>query len=441
MCVLVSRVYVNYDENVTHHFGFSRFSDVVKMRPEKQLHVVKSQLEILQEFKLDVQNLLGQINCIIENVVLWIEEKDDTQNFFQINQYLMTETSNCIQKCLLIADSNQHMTLASSDKDRAGQSTATNFKDSDEYQKLISKFEEMEQSFSSLQGACKNNEVQCSVLSELTATHSKKLKNLREKVQSQEKRREDGGEIDAKFDEIVRELQAASDFMSQLRFQTQSLSTKVDELEGSATKSVDPLKTEMAKISEVQKMCEASMEQLVATQANKLEELQILISEQDIKVNDASSEIEIVSQQLTQLASKQKSIFLSAQVPSAHPMFDLQMNETLQCFTHIIYNTKSAYDPSTGVFTAQCDGLYLCCVFMESANETDIVVDICVKDGSGKEVSRGTLHSKTSAAHGSLVVPVKLRADEWLYLKSKRSYSKIKLSAYSFFVCILVNED
>ncbi|KAH9519053.1 hypothetical protein Btru_009006 [Bulinus truncatus] len=172
------------------------------MRPVRQLKIITSQLELLEDLKQQLGGLLDYINNVLKIGESWIERKDENQTFLEVNMLLAKETSNCIQKCLEIARENQELFQTSSDLEHGNSTTQSylaksstyNSRGDSEYQSLIGKMNETEKSISSFLVSSKSNEDNCTALyacyhklNNLTNAHSEKLDTLTEQMASQEK--------------------------------------------------------------------------------------------------------------------------------------------------------------------------------------------------------------------------------------------------------------
>uniref|UniRef100_A0A2C9LVC5 Uncharacterized protein n=1 Tax=Biomphalaria glabrata TaxID=6526 RepID=A0A2C9LVC5_BIOGL len=78
----------------------------MKMRPAKQIKVVRSQLEILEDLKVQLDSLLWCICNVIQVGESWIEEANN-KTFSDIYQFLTFQTAECISKCSSIPNGSE----------------------------------------------------------------------------------------------------------------------------------------------------------------------------------------------------------------------------------------------------------------------------------------------------------------------------------------------
>ncbi|KAI8793531.1 lamin protein [Biomphalaria glabrata] len=193
-----------------------------KMKTPKQIKVITSQLEVLEELKEQLETLIADINTVTLKGKTWIDDSGN-QNFVEINLYLSNETSRCLRcyRDLNSDDFDQHSHSAEHSNQAENTSPKVynlSSKDDKTYQRLAGMVDKIESTL---------------------AKHSRKIKNLQQKSLQQETRiqstlqqiQENETQYNSKFEEFINEFQGASQFLSSLQTQNTTLSNKVMEHE------------------------------------------------------------------------------------------------------------------------------------------------------------------------------------------------------------------
>ncbi|KAK0058237.1 synaptonemal complex protein 1 [Biomphalaria pfeifferi] len=186
------------------------------MRTPKQVKTIASQLEVLEELRDQLENTVDYINSVLHKGKEWIDETNN-ESFVKINQFLVTETSECLRRCASITD-DEDMDIGKSIAEPVDRNTTLNeynTKDQDD-KEIVQKTHKLET---------------------LVTTQAKDMKLLKHQVKKLVKQNERRSKLQAeteqsfhfKFEAVMRELEAASNFMSHLQSQNESLSSQVIE--------------------------------------------------------------------------------------------------------------------------------------------------------------------------------------------------------------------
>ncbi|KAH9490625.1 hypothetical protein Btru_033850 [Bulinus truncatus] len=348
----------------------------VKMRAAKYMKIIASQLEQFKDMKQQLENLLEDIKHIIHQGQSWIDETGNTLSFAQMNQLLASETSNCIQKCL-------NVTL---EEDKMIPTTEVNISCSSS--KISSP-----NSDGNTQSARDFNAIQIKLdeFDKRISEQSTKLKSLKQKVKRQEKQNEiistQLSEKDkntaAQLEEIMKELHAASDFVSNLQIQTEMLTSKQNENEKKLNDAIEKLtdQEERNKVLTTNQESDAKKLQAVVEEAlhNRVMPLKgdfdILKSDldsfksssdlnlryfthkNDEKFRKISREFNELSTHLTEMRhlNSKKSISFSVGLTAVTTV-------PIDCvvkYDKIFTNIGDCYDVSTGIFTCPVGGHYV----------------------------------------------------------------------------------
>ncbi|KAI8793532.1 myosin-9 isoform X2 [Biomphalaria glabrata] len=238
-----------------HHFWRMLHSCLykLKMRPAKQVKAVRAQLEVLEDLKVQIDGLLGNISHVIQVGESWIGESDN-KTFTDIYQFLAFQTAECISKFSSIPNESKDAcqsadTTEPSMKENTPVTVSAFALQGDrELSKLMLRFESIENTVTS---------------------NSNKIKTLNQRIEEQErylnestlKAQEEMDKTNAKkYEQIIEELHAASSFMSNLQKETESLSQKMNERvitacqqeqrESNRVAEVNEMKLEISKTTE-----------------------------------------------------------------------------------------------------------------------------------------------------------------------------------------------
>ncbi|XP_055876003.1 uncharacterized protein LOC106050186 [Biomphalaria glabrata] len=188
------------------------------MRTPKQVKTIASQLEVLEELRDQLENTVGYINSVINIGKEWIDETNN-ESFVKINQFLVTETSECLRRCSSILDENDVMQTTVEHVHRNASSNEE-APDPDDKQGQQSVKQTLEQKT-------------------MSTSHAKEIniliQNLKQQViqnerMSKQRQAETEQSFHFKFEAVMRELEAASNLMSNLQSKMESLSSQVKEM-------------------------------------------------------------------------------------------------------------------------------------------------------------------------------------------------------------------
>uniref|UniRef100_A0A2C9L5E2 C1q domain-containing protein n=1 Tax=Biomphalaria glabrata TaxID=6526 RepID=A0A2C9L5E2_BIOGL len=458
------------------------------MRPARQLKVITSQLEVLEDMKIQFENLLATINNILQKGFKWIDDESNELSFMELNQLLTNGTSECLTKCLIIANGS----------DESGQN--------------LTKQTESEEPVLLLSTSCSSSHTKedrdfhklKEEISEIEKSHLKKFKIVNQKLASIEKETTDTvlKDIDTrnnlKFEEIMKELHSASDFMSHLQSQNEILANSVKEktveindmrqtlndikVHSVTTSNINSSNAQTyeglsLKLSDNTKLIEAvqSLNESLSAKLNAVEcNFNSLSAEVDsIKRSavdiDATGTTQLpVEQTLIDTAGKSDVNFpayfgepdetedddddddyldapavgFNACVSEESATFDLVKNEILTCFTSVTEDIQDNFDSESGIFTVPFDGLYLCGLFIDIITfvQHDLEFCIYVRETDGTETVIAHCHCRQRNITVSDVVIKQLRENDELFVSSNHSCKKLKFSNYSHFMCALIKE-
>ncbi|XP_055875713.1 uncharacterized protein LOC129924532 isoform X1 [Biomphalaria glabrata] len=192
------------------------------MRPAKQVKAVRGQLEVLEDFKVQIEGLLGNIVHVIKVGESWIGESDN-QTFTDIYQFLAIQTAECISKCSSISNGSEDacqsagMTVPNVKENTPV--TVPDFTSQDDQKliKLLLRIESMETSLT-------ENLKRMKSLNQKFKEHER---NTKESISKAQEETENSNA--KKYEKIIEELHAASSFMSHLQKETESLSQQINE--------------------------------------------------------------------------------------------------------------------------------------------------------------------------------------------------------------------
>ncbi|XP_055875677.1 myosin-16-like [Biomphalaria glabrata] len=207
---------------------------LLKMKTPRQIKVITSQLEVLEELKEQLETFIADINTVTLKGKTWIDDSD-SQNFVEINLYLSNETSRCLRRYrdLNSDDFDQHsypVEHSNQVENTSPKACNLSCKDDKTYQRLAGMMDTIESTL---------------------AKHSRKIKNLQQKSLGHETRiqstllqiQENETQYNSKFEEFIKEFQGASQFMSSLQTQNTTLSNKVMENEEQIIEMVNTTET------------------------------------------------------------------------------------------------------------------------------------------------------------------------------------------------------
>ncbi|KAH9490629.1 hypothetical protein Btru_033861 [Bulinus truncatus] len=386
------------------------------MRPAKYVKIITSQLEQFEDMKTQLESLLEDIKHIINQGQSWVDETGNTLSFTQMNQLLAGETSNCIQKCLNITLEEENMNYT----------TKVNIPCSSS--KISSP-----NSGGNIRGDRDLNEIQMKLneFEKRISTQSTKLKSIKQKVKRQEKQNEiisiqlteKDKNNEVKFKDIMIELHAASDFMSNLQIQTEMLANEHEKkLNGVIEKLTD--QEEKIKVlttnqkSDAKKLQDGVEEILPDKVVNLKGDIETVKSDLDKnneKFTKMSSEFDELSESLNEMShlnNKKTSLSFSVGLIATTTV----LKGCVVKYDTIFTNMDNCYNMSTGIFTCPTDGHYvfrvnlltfcdkLGCLFLFQNNESKKSVRANIPD--------------CGSTHGNSVI-LHLKLNDQVFLKSQ----------------------
>uniref|UniRef100_A0A2C9LQS5 C1q domain-containing protein n=1 Tax=Biomphalaria glabrata TaxID=6526 RepID=A0A2C9LQS5_BIOGL len=401
------------------------------MRPVRQLKIITSQLELLEDLRIQLDSLLVYINNVLKTGESWIEKKDDTQTFLEVNMLLANETSNCIQKCLDIARENQELFQTSSSTEqkwlvsRPEQSISS---DDSMLQSSIVHNDEIEKSISSIKSISKSNEENCATLlryydtlNNLTNAQSEKMQIMDQQLKEQTKqfeamrRQQDETEKSyrQKLDEVRSDLIAVRAAQSSKISYTQS---------GASSKAKDT-----AKRGNI-------LEDLDDVEFDDLFPPETPTSE---KKNDC--DVGVFEGRLALLERNRSPVAFDVSVDELIER-NIKQGEILKCFNSVLFNKGNNYNLTTGIFTAPFSGLYMCSLFIDINQLQDLQFCVCRKAANGSESVVVTTHANKKNSTFCDIGLVDLKPSDKLYVKAMSDCVRIQFNFYSHFMCILLNK-
>ncbi|KAK0058234.1 myosin-9-like isoform X2, partial [Biomphalaria pfeifferi] len=268
------------------------------MRPAKQVKVIASQLEVFQDMQIQLQNLLSYISDIIQKGVSWIEGLRN-ESYVEINQYLASETSECIKRCSAIPDSDEALLHDSASNENASKEytlkSFSNLPETKDYVLLTEKMEILEKTISS---------------------YSKKMKVMQQKFLDNEEEinikicrqvGETENKYDLKLQEIMKELHSASDFMLHLQGQNEILSGQVNKNEKQMTDILTSVESVQEKLSQIEQESASGCNQNVSEENVRSSEADEM-SAVNTKLKALSSHYEMLSNKIMEHSQELQNI-------------------------------------------------------------------------------------------------------------------------------------
>ncbi|KAH9490622.1 Complement C1q-like protein 2 [Bulinus truncatus] len=423
------------------------------MRLPKHVKIITSHLENLEDLKSQLGNVLDYIANIITEGQNWIDEKEARAscNFIEINQFLINETSNCIQKCLNIAHENEDS------------STLTCNSDGDT-PNLTSKPTLPNTGGNILKDDSKYNDVQLKLdkIDKRMTKQISEIKSLKQKVKDQEKQNEiissqlteKDKNTELKFKEIMEELQSASDFMSNLQskngtltneqnkhkekleklietfadykeemtlvtdnqeFERAQLKSIKDDMEknfNSLTGAVQPLKNDIATVSSDLETFKTSCNNNLADYMKKSDVFQKQVENQFTKVLSKVHGKPIDFTDLRSFTSG-KSIAFSVGLTKTTEV----LKGDIVKYREIYANIDDSYNISTGIFTCPLDGHYIFHVGVIATCNRSVALNLYLN--SEYKVSVYAYAENIYGTGGNTVI-LHLKQNNKVYLKTER---------------------
>ncbi|KAH9490626.1 hypothetical protein Btru_033851 [Bulinus truncatus] len=363
-------------------------SDIVMML-KGDVDIVKSNLDSLKfSVSLNLRYFTDKNDeKIISKGQSWIDDSESTQTFKQMSHYLSDGLSRCIHTCLNIANG---------DEDKSQKNSQRNKSDLLCEKSSYTPDENFNRDMKSNDAKNKLDEVDT-----LITKHSAELRDLKQKLKRQEKQNEiilsqlteKDKNTAAQFEEIMKELHAASDFMSDLHSKTEKLTDKNNDLEkifDSITQKLKDHEQQMKGMSENQ---ESDVEKIQKVK----EEIDKNINDFAVTVKPLKKDVETLSADLVSFktsndqvleVNRKKNEAFQRQLMKVSSKFDLLLNNitdlkntksirrrvsftvglskeisvpsgSIVKYDKVITNIGDCYDVATGKFTCPMDGIYL----------------------------------------------------------------------------------
>ncbi|XP_055874503.1 uncharacterized protein LOC129924286, partial [Biomphalaria glabrata] len=222
-------------------------------------------------------------------------------------------------------------------------------------------------------------------------------------------------------------IQPNTETTSRLQVKFKSLQKKVTGNFNTTKLLIRPLKSSILEIADQ-----------FSTYKSHTQELELMKS----KMTTAEGEILKLSNDHSKLLNKSPRDVMAAcrlQINDSKVM-NFKKETILTCFNSCLLNIGNCYNRNTGIFTAPCNGLYLCSLMLESENfvaEKFLIYD----RKSDVESKRGTTHTNKTNAVACLVTVLLLNQGDEIYIKPANDIAKIKLSSSSYFLCVLLQQN
>ncbi|KAK0059493.1 coiled-coil domain-containing protein 186 [Biomphalaria pfeifferi] len=162
----------------------------------------------------------------------------------------------------------------------------------------------------------------------------------------------------------------------------------------------------------------------------------------DVKISEFVNDIETMSKEIYQLRFYNVTEAFCTQV-GPYKQTDIIKDEVIKLFSNPV-NIHSTlpinYNAETGKYTAPCDGLYLVSLVAENVNGLKVHFGVTKVSGYGSQGGHTMVHTYHNEVTSCFVVPLILRKDDQLFIKSLHDYSSLKLAVHSFFSCILLRK-
>ncbi|KAH9490627.1 hypothetical protein Btru_033858 [Bulinus truncatus] len=364
------------------------------MRAAKYVKIITSQLEQFDDMKKQLESLLEDIKHIIHQGQSWIDETVNTLSFAQINQLLAVETSNCIQKCLNITLEDDKMisttkvNISCSSSKKSSPNSDGNTQRNRDFNDIQIKLNEFDKRISE---------------------QSTQLKSLKQKVKHQEEQNEiistqlteKDKNTEVKFKEIMKELHAASDFMSDLQSQTNLFTNEQTEHEKKLTDVLEKLTDQEERIKVLTTNQESDMEKTSRCDKN------------DEKFTKMSSEFNELSTYLTEMKhlNSKKSISFSVGIKELTFVDEGCVVKYDKIFTNI----ADSYNVSTGIFTCSMAGHYVFHVNLTTECES---VNLALFQNNDHNISVHAYNTDNNIGGGNSVI-LHLKVNDQVFLKAQ----------------------
>ncbi|KAK6975709.1 coiled-coil domain-containing protein 186 [Biomphalaria glabrata] len=148
----------------------------------------------------------------------------------------------------------------------------------------------------------------------------------------------------------------------------------------------------------------------------------------DVKISEFVNDIETMSKEIYRLRGNNVTEAFCTQV-GPYKQTDIIKDEVIKLFSNPV-NIHSTlpinYNAETGKYTAPCDGLYLVSLVAENVNGLKVNFGVTKVSGYGSQGGHTMAHTYHNDATSCFVVPLILRKDDQLFIKSLHDYSSLK---------------
>ncbi|KAI8793526.1 myosin-9 isoform X2 [Biomphalaria glabrata] len=272
------------------------------MRPAKQIKVIRSQLEILGDFKDQVDDLLRCICTVLQVGESWLEERDN-KTFTDIYQFLTNQTAECISKCSSIPYGSEDDCQAADTTEPCDTPVMIPIlKDDKEPSQILLRIESMENS--------------------ITA-NSKRIKTLNQKFKEREKNTKENfakaeeteRKSAEKYEKIMEELHAASSFMLNLQKETESLSQHIPERAITDSKQEQEERNSVVELNDMKAEISRTAEELTLLRS-LYEKLSNKVIGNEKRISDLCISLENQTLLKSELSSAQNTVKIDTEMES-----------------------------------------------------------------------------------------------------------------------------
>ncbi|CAL1539682.1 unnamed protein product [Lymnaea stagnalis] len=413
---------------------------MAKETTHRQITFLNQELNVLLNEAEQLKNGIDIYSTrVINKAKVWIDGQGrDQVKFVDLLQKVQDATVLIAEKCKEINDFNELQdvttTAPATSSTQIPNISESSSNDNKEFQKYLDKLDILEADFCALKCAIKKVESKqeqfakwIETAAEKSTDHDKEIDILSEdmskfirthekQIKSQEKQIKNLSETItdvrsqscSKFDEVMGEMSAASDFMATMKETLESLSSKVEEnvakLESVESnqheltsslmdqeKQLTTLGTELKDIHEKYGvLCQTLTKRLMPLVAiqEALYNKKTSIEENKSKLSSLEMKITDLSKQLSQTETQQSLAFSATTWEKQLIDSDGQAFK-IKNFSNISGNAGDSFDPLAGEFTAPSNGLYFISLTIKNMNEFSILGQMLINDPETKEERGG----------------------------------------------------
>ncbi|KAH9490631.1 hypothetical protein Btru_033864 [Bulinus truncatus] len=220
-----------------------------KMRLAKHLKIISPQVEHLEDLESQLEILLDYVKNATKEGKSWVNNADNKLTFLQINQLLTNAAAHCIKKCVDIANENDESSPSCQPSFTADTISAT----ADAI--FVSSEVSTPDNINDTTTKCLNDRLK--KVEEIVSQNSNKIRSSKAKIKDLEKRNdtfasqldETNKRNDIKSDEIMKEFEDASNFMSDLQLKIEALSDRFEKLQPDISERLKHVEEQLDSIS------------------------------------------------------------------------------------------------------------------------------------------------------------------------------------------------